>query len=53
TISSSVDNLSPKQKVTALKRPEVKAVQPPLVKPRVNDTWQIDNSWKFVVALPV
>ncbi|XP_031341576.1 protein sprint isoform X3 [Photinus pyralis] len=48
TISSSVDNLSPKQKLSALKKPEVKAVQPPLVKPRVNDTWQIDNSWKFM-----
>ncbi|KAF5308871.1 hypothetical protein FQR65_LT00571 [Abscondita terminalis] len=48
TISSSVDNLSPKQKLSALKRPEVKAVQPPLVKPRANDTWQIDNSWKFM-----
>lgn len=48
-MSSSVDNLSPKQKFTGLKKPEVKAVMPPLIKPKNNnDSWKIDNSWKFM-----
>lgn len=47
-ISASVDNLSPKQRFMGIKKPEVKPVQPPLVKPRINDSWQIDNGWKFM-----
>ncbi|KRT83453.1 hypothetical protein AMK59_4140 [Oryctes borbonicus] len=48
TMSSSVDNLSPKQKLLGIKKPEVKPVLPPSIKPKVADTWQVDNSWKFV-----
>ncbi|XP_017783155.1 PREDICTED: protein sprint [Nicrophorus vespilloides] len=44
-ISSSVDNLSPKQRL--IKRPELKPVMPPSLKPRPND-WQLDNTWKFL-----
>lgn len=47
-ISASVDNLSPKQRFVGIKKPEVKPVQPPSVKPRINDSWQIDNGWKFM-----
>lgn len=47
--SSSVDNLSPTQRLlSSLKRPDVKPIMPPSVKPRTNDTWQLDNGWKFV-----
>lgn len=49
-ISSSVDNLSPKQRFLGLKKPEAKPVLPPFIKPKNNgnDTWQVDNGWKFV-----
>lgn len=65
-MSSSVDNLSPRQRgnayplisppnsttaastAAALKRPDVKHVPPPIVKPRLNDTWQLDNGWRFM-----
>lgn len=47
-ISASVDNLSPKQRFLGIKKPEVKPVQPPSLKPRMNDSWQIDNGWKFM-----
>ncbi|XP_050304173.1 protein sprint isoform X2 [Anthonomus grandis grandis] len=49
-ISSSVDNLSPKQKFLGLRRPDLKPVLPPLVKPKPSnqETWQVDSSWKFV-----
>lgn len=43
-----MDNLSPKQRFVGIKKPEVKPVQPPSVKPRINDSWQIDNGWKFM-----
>ncbi|XP_008191541.1 protein sprint isoform X3 [Tribolium castaneum] len=46
-MSSSADNLSPKQRFPGLRKPEVKPVQPPLIKTRVNDSWQIDNGWTF------
>ncbi|XP_060531788.1 protein sprint isoform X4 [Cylas formicarius] len=51
-MSSSVDNLSPKQRFMGLRKPEVKPVQPPLIRPMINnnESWQIDNSWKFVTA---
>ncbi|KAI4463063.1 rab gdp/gtp exchange factor [Holotrichia oblita] len=48
TMSSSVDNLSPKQRMTGIRKPEVKPVLPPSIKPKITDTWQVDNSWKFV-----
>nr|XP_022912808.1 protein sprint isoform X2 [Onthophagus taurus] len=46
-MSSSVDNLSPKPRIS-IKKPEVKPVMPPCIKPKNTDTWQVDNSWKFV-----
>lgn len=54
TLSSSVDNLSPKQRATALRKPEVKPVMPPFVGGKINtanDSWQIDNGWKFMSKL--
>ncbi|KAL1509626.1 hypothetical protein ABEB36_004335 [Hypothenemus hampei] len=49
-ISSSVDNLSPKQRFLGLRRPEAKPVLPPFIKPKINgnDSWQVDNGWKFL-----
>ncbi|XP_048526431.1 protein sprint isoform X5 [Dendroctonus ponderosae] len=49
-MSSSVDNLSPKQRFLGLRRPEAKPVQPPFIKPKVStsETWQVDNGWKFL-----
>ncbi|KAF7281801.1 hypothetical protein GWI33_004236 [Rhynchophorus ferrugineus] len=49
-MSSSVDNLSPKQKLIGLKRPEAKPVLPPYIKSKLggNESWQLDNSWKFM-----
>ncbi|CAG9767018.1 unnamed protein product [Ceutorhynchus assimilis] len=51
-MSSSVDNLSPKQRFLGLKKPEAKAVLPPFIKPKMaggsSDIWQVDNGWKFV-----
>lgn len=52
-MSSSVDNLSPKQRLTGIRKPEVKPVLPPSIKPKITDTWQVDNSWKFVGKLIV
>ncbi|RZC41803.1 sprint, partial [Asbolus verrucosus] len=46
-MSSSADNLSPKQRFIGLRKPEVKPVQPPSIKTRINDSWQIDNGWTF------
>lgn len=47
-MSSSADNLSPKQRFTGLKKPEVKPVLPPSIsKPKPNDSWQVDNGWTF------
>lgn len=49
-----MDNLSPKQKATALRKPEVKVVMPPSLAGKANagngtnDSWQIDNGWKFM-----
>ncbi|XP_066150243.1 protein sprint [Euwallacea fornicatus] len=49
-MSSSVDNLSPKQRFMVLRKPDAKPVLPPFIKPKSNggDTWQVDNGWKFV-----
>jgi hypothetical protein len=46
-MSSSADNLSPKQRLPALRKPEAKPVQPPSIKTRGNDSWQVDNGWTF------
>lgn len=50
-LSSSVDNLSPKLKIRALKKPEIKPVLPPTLNQQNNDTWKIDNGWKFMREL--
>lgn len=49
-MSSSVDNLSPKQRFLGLRKTEIKPVLPPFVKPKLyaNESWQVDNSWKFM-----
>ncbi|CAH0561513.1 unnamed protein product [Brassicogethes aeneus] len=45
-MSSSVGNLSPKQRIMPSKKP----VLPPFNKQRANDSWQVDNGWKFMTS---